>query len=151
MDSRLHGNDKERSITTQSWVSAILAKRSPSFPRRRESIGHHSDPHWGSFLESTESSMPESIFSGASTYCPLIADGHSNPVAYAADLFRAPLSRQRQLNEVDRVLWHPVLDTAAPSLLCQSMSLCRIILSFPSVTSQLPINRGAMNIDDSSD
>ncbi len=38
MDSRLRGNDKERSITTQSWVLAILAKRSPSFPRRRESI-----------------------------------------------------------------------------------------------------------------
>ena len=82
---------------------------------------------------------------------PLMADGHSNPVTHAADLFRAPLPRQRQLNEVDRVLWHPVLGGAAPSLLCQNMSLCRIILSFPSVTSQLPINRGAMNIDDSSD
>ena len=80
---------------------------------------------------------------------PLVADGHSNPVAYATDLFRAP--RQRQLNEVDRVLWHPVLGRAAPPLLRQSMSLCRIILSFPSVTSQLPINRGAMNIDDSGD
>ena len=31
----------------------------------------------------------------------------------------------------------------------QGMSLCRIILSFLSVTSQLPINRGATNIDDS--
>ena len=41
MDSRLRGNDKERSITTQSWVLAILAKRSPSFPRRRESIKAH--------------------------------------------------------------------------------------------------------------
>ena len=62
MDSRLRGNDKEISITTQSWVPVIPAKRSPSFPWRRESIGHHSDPHWGSFLESTESSMPGSIF-----------------------------------------------------------------------------------------
>ena len=99
MDSRLRGNDKERSITTQSWVPAIPAKvfhakvppfpqrsprhsrkglppfpqrsprhsrktprhsrkNSPSFPRRRESIGHYSDSHWDSFLESTESSMP---------------------------------------------------------------------------------------------
>ena len=41
MDSRLRGNDKERSITTQSWVSVILAKYSPSFPRRRESIKTH--------------------------------------------------------------------------------------------------------------
>ena len=62
MDSRLRGNDKEISTTTQSWVPVIPAKRSPSFPRRRESIGHHSDPHWGSFLESTESSMSGSIF-----------------------------------------------------------------------------------------
>ena len=62
MDSRLRGNDKEISITTQSWVSVILEKRSPSFPRRRESIGHHSDPHRGSFLELTEPSMSGSIF-----------------------------------------------------------------------------------------
>ena len=82
---------------------------------------------------------------------PLMADGHINPVAHTADLFRAPLSRQRQLNEVDRVWWHPVPGRAAPSLLCQSMSLCRIILSFLPVTSQLPINRVSVNIDDSGD
>ena len=66
MDSRLRGNDKERSIATQSWVPVILTKRSPSFPPTRESTGHHSDPHWGSLLESTEHSMPGPIFSGAS-------------------------------------------------------------------------------------
>ncbi len=42
----------------------------PSFsqnvPRHSREGGNHSDPHWGSFLESTESSMPGSIFSGAS-------------------------------------------------------------------------------------
>ena len=43
-------------------LSAISAKRSLSFPRRRESTGHYSDPHWGSFLESTESSMPAHFF-----------------------------------------------------------------------------------------
>ena len=46
----------------------VVIDLSLSFPRRRESIGHHSDPHRGSFLESTESSMPGSIFSGASIY-----------------------------------------------------------------------------------
>ena len=44
-------------------ISPPFPQRSPpSFPRRRESIGYHSDPHWGSFLESTESSMPEFHF-----------------------------------------------------------------------------------------
>ena len=42
----------------------VVIDLSLSFPRRRESIGHHR----GSFLESTESSMPGSIFSGASIY-----------------------------------------------------------------------------------
>ena len=41
-----------------TWVIDL----SLSFPRRRKSIGHHSDPRWGSFLESTEPSMPGSIF-----------------------------------------------------------------------------------------
>ena len=54
MDSRLRGNDKERSITTQSWVPVILAKRSPSFPRRRESIKAHPEQvflgYFGLFL-----------------------------------------------------------------------------------------------------
>ncbi len=54
MDSRLRGNDKERSLTTQSWVLAILAKRSPSFPRRRESIKTHPESvflrYFGLFL-----------------------------------------------------------------------------------------------------
>ena len=55
------------------------------------------------------------------------------------DLFRAPLPRQRQLNEVDRVLAAPLyLAEQRPSLLCQSMSLCRIILSFPSVYVSTP-------------
>ena len=44
----------------------VVIDLSSSFPRRRESIGHHTDPHWGSFLESTESFMLGSIFSGAS-------------------------------------------------------------------------------------
>ena len=47
-------------------MTAWVIDLSLSFPRRRESIGHHSDPRWGSFLESTEPSMPGSIFSGAS-------------------------------------------------------------------------------------
>ena len=64
MDSRLRGNDGERFARTHDYVVSDL---SLSFPRRRESIGHYSDPHWGSFLESTESSMLGSIFSGAST------------------------------------------------------------------------------------
>ena len=33
MDSRLRGNDKERSITTQLWVPVILAKCSSPFPK----------------------------------------------------------------------------------------------------------------------
>ena len=41
MDSHLRGNNKERSITTQSWVPVIPAKHSPSFPWRRESIDAH--------------------------------------------------------------------------------------------------------------
>ena len=48
----------------QPWIPAHprTGKTPPSFPRRRESIGHPSDPHWGFFLESTESSIPGSIF-----------------------------------------------------------------------------------------
>ncbi len=82
---------------------------------------------------------------------PLMADGHANLVTHAADLFRAPLQRQRQVNEVDRILWYPVPGRGSPSLLCQSMSPCRVILLFQSVASQLSINRGAMNMDDSGD
>ena len=63
MDSRLRGNDGERFARPHDYVVSDL---SLSFLRRWKSIGHHSDPHWGSFLESTESSMPGSIFSGAS-------------------------------------------------------------------------------------
>ena len=46
----------------------VVIDLSLSFPRRRESIGHHSDPHWGSLLESIESFMLGSIFSGAAIY-----------------------------------------------------------------------------------
>ena len=65
MDSRLRGNDGERFARTHDYVVIDL---SLSFPRRRESIGYYSDPHWGSFLESTESFMLGSIFSGAAIY-----------------------------------------------------------------------------------
>ena len=51
---------------SRKTLPVILAKHSSSFPRRRESIGHHSDPHGGFFLESTESFMPEPISSGTS-------------------------------------------------------------------------------------
>ena len=47
---------------SRKTLPAIPAKHSPSFPRRQESIEHHSDPHWGSLLESTESSMPAHFF-----------------------------------------------------------------------------------------
>ena len=66
IDSRLRGNDGERFARMARTHDYAVIDLSLSFPRRRESIGHHSDPHWGSFLESTESSMPGSIFSGAS-------------------------------------------------------------------------------------
>ena len=51
----------------------VVSDLSLPFQRRRESIGHHSDPHWGSFLESTESFMLGSIFSGASIYRKIMA------------------------------------------------------------------------------
>ena len=46
------GMTKKDQSPTQSWVPVILAKRSPSFPRRRESIKAHQswntrDPHHG--------------------------------------------------------------------------------------------------------
>ena len=67
MDSRLRGNDGERFARMARTHDYVVIDLSLSFlPRRRESIEHHSDPHWGSFLESTESFMPGSIFSGAS-------------------------------------------------------------------------------------
>ena len=66
MDSRLRGNDGERFARMTKTHNCAVIDLSLSFPRRRESIGHHSDPHWGSILESTESSVPGSIFSGAS-------------------------------------------------------------------------------------
>ena len=62
MDSRLRGNDGERFARMARTHDYVVSDLSLSFPRRRESIGHHSDPHWGSFLESTESFMPGSIF-----------------------------------------------------------------------------------------
>ena len=68
MDSRLRGNDGERFARMARTHDYVVSDLSLSFPRRRESIGHHSDPHWGSFLESTESFMPGPIFSGASIY-----------------------------------------------------------------------------------
>ena len=68
MDSRLRGNDGERFAKMTGTHDCVVIDLSLSFPRRRESIGHHSDPHWSSLLESTESSMPVSIFSGASMY-----------------------------------------------------------------------------------
>ena len=67
MDSRLCGNDAVLSWRmSTATMDSRLRRPPPSFPRRRESIGHHGDPHGGAFLESTESSMPGSIFSGAS-------------------------------------------------------------------------------------
>ena len=66
MDSRLRWNDKERSITTQLWVPVILTKCSA--PRHSREGGNPSGItviHGGSFLESTESSMPGVIFLGA--------------------------------------------------------------------------------------
>ena len=66
MDSRLRGNDGERFARMMGTHDCVVSDLSLPFQRRRESIGHHSDPHWGSFLESIESSMPGSIFSGAS-------------------------------------------------------------------------------------
>ena len=68
MDSRLRGNGGERFARMARTHDYVVSDLSLSFPRRRESIGHHGGPHWGSFLESTESSMPGSIFSGASIY-----------------------------------------------------------------------------------
>ena len=63
MDSRLRGNDGERFARMARTHDYVVIDLSLSFlPRRRESIEHHSDPHWGSFLESTESFMPGSIF-----------------------------------------------------------------------------------------
>ena len=64
MDSRLRGNDGERFAIMARTHDYVVSDLSLSFSRRRESIGYHSDPHWGSFLESTESFMPGSIFSG---------------------------------------------------------------------------------------
>ena len=62
MDSRLRGNDGERFAKMTGTHDCVVIDLSLSFPRRRESIGYHGDPHRGSFLESTESSMPGSIF-----------------------------------------------------------------------------------------
>ena len=70
MDSRLRGNDGERFARMARTHDYVVSDLSLSFPRRRESIEHHSDPHWGSFLESTESFMPRPIFPGASTSWP---------------------------------------------------------------------------------
>ena len=67
MDSRLRGNDGGDLRRRESMVAVlVLRDNTASFPRRRESIGHHRDPHGGAFLESTESSMSGSIFSGTS-------------------------------------------------------------------------------------
>ena len=66
MDSRLRGNDGERFARMAGTHDCVVIDLSLSFPRRRESIGYHGDLHWGSLLESTESSMPRPIFSGAS-------------------------------------------------------------------------------------
>ena len=68
MDSRLRGNDGERCARMVRTHDYVVIDISLSFPRRWEFIGHHSDPHCGSFLESTESFMPGPIFSCVSMY-----------------------------------------------------------------------------------
>ena len=47
MDSRLRGNDGERFARMARTHDCVVSDPSLSFPRRRESIGHHSDPHHG--------------------------------------------------------------------------------------------------------
>ena len=44
MDSRLRGNDGERFARMKGTHDCVVIDLSLSFPRRRESIGHHSDP-----------------------------------------------------------------------------------------------------------
>ena len=52
MDSRLLGNDGERFARITGTYDCVVIDLPLSFPRRRESIGHHSDPLWGgAFLE----------------------------------------------------------------------------------------------------
>ena len=72
MKQKTAQNTSRRPIQEPLWIPSFaemtkkyqspLSHGFPLFPRRRESIGHHSDPHWGSFLESTESSMSGPIF-----------------------------------------------------------------------------------------
>ena len=50
MDSRLRGNDGERFARMVRSHDCVGSDLSLSFPRRRESIGHHSNPHWVLFL-----------------------------------------------------------------------------------------------------
>ena len=47
MDSRLRGNDGERFAKMTGTHDCVVIDLSLSFPRRRESIGHHSDPYRG--------------------------------------------------------------------------------------------------------
>ena len=50
MDSRLRGNDGERFARMAGIHDCVVIDLSLSFPRRRESIGHHSDTRWVLFL-----------------------------------------------------------------------------------------------------
>ena len=51
MDSRLRGNDGEHFARMTETHDCVVIDLPLSFPRRRESIGHHSDTRWVLFLK----------------------------------------------------------------------------------------------------